>query len=79
GADGALDARTKELITLALTVATRCRPCLKAHLVEAREMGISEAEIEEVVWCAVAMGGAPLRMFYREVCEELEGGGKTCC
>jgi len=27
----------------------------------------------------VAMGGAPLRMFYREVCEELEGGGKTCC
>ena len=77
--DGALDARTKELITLALTVATRCRPCLKAHLVEARNMGISEAEIEEAVWCAVAMGGAPLRLFYREVIEEIEGDGKGCC
>lgn len=65
-ADGALDARTKELITFGLVVLSRCAPCLQAHLKKAKSMGISDAELEEAAWCAVAMGGAPVKMFFEE-------------
>jgi selenide,water dikinase len=65
-APGALDARAKELIQLALVIFSRCSPCFAAHLSRARELGISQAEIDEAAWCAVSMGGAPVRMFYQE-------------
>ncbi len=29
-------------------------------------MGITQAQLDEAAWCAVAMGGAPVRMFYLE-------------
>lgn len=64
--DGKLDARTKELITFALVVMTRCKPCVSYHLKRAQQMGITQAELDEAAWCAVAMGGAPVRMFYLE-------------
>jgi AhpD family alkylhydroperoxidase len=80
-ADGAVSARTKELVTFALVVMSRCAPCFDTHLATARGMGISDAELEEIAWCAVAMGGAPVRMFYQEMMagkrEETHGGG--CC
>ena len=66
GADGVIDARTKELINFALVLAARCEPCVVVHLAKARKMGITQAELDEVAWCAVAMGGAPVRMFYSE-------------
>lgn len=65
-ADGAIDARTKELIQFALVVHTRCAPCFRVHFAKALKMGISEAELEEAAWLAVALGGAPVRMFYLE-------------
>jgi len=43
-------------------------------------MGISRAELDEAAWCAVAMGGAPIRMFYEEILERInEGGEGKCC
>ncbi|NLF32908.1 MAG: selenide, water dikinase SelD [Planctomycetes bacterium] len=70
GASGAIDARTKELVNFALTVVQRCGPCVKAHLAKARAMGITQAELDEAAWCAVAMGGAPVRLFYEEMLRE---------
>jgi hypothetical protein len=29
-------------------------------------MGITQAELDEAAWCAIAMGGAPVRMFYEQ-------------
>ncbi len=66
GAPGALDGRTKELINFALVLLARCSPCVAAHLAKARQMGITQAELDEAAWCAVAMGGAPVRVFYEE-------------
>ncbi|MHB9025341.1 MAG: selenide, water dikinase SelD [Armatimonadota bacterium] len=63
---GAIDERAKELINFALVVHSRCAPCLRAHVAKARGMGITDAELDEASWCAVAMGGAPVRMFYVE-------------
>ena len=79
GTAGALDAKTKELINFALVLLSRCGPCLTVHQEKARKLGITEAELEEVVWCAVAMGGAPVRMFYQEAvqAEQQKAGG--CC
>jgi selenide,water dikinase len=64
-APGLLDARTKKAITLALSVITKCEPCLKSHIKKAREMGFSQEEIDEAAWLAIAFGGAPLMMFYK--------------
>ena len=64
---GALDAPTKELLSVALSVVTKCEPCLQAHLNKAREAGATEAQIEEAVWLAVKFGGTPAMMFYRSV------------
>lgn len=84
-AKGALDERTKELILLGLVILARCEPCLSSHLKKARELGISETEIEEVAWCAIAMGGAPVMMFYKTAIGRLGshnhdwGKPSSCC
>jgi selenide,water dikinase len=65
-ASGLIDARSKELITFALVVMSRCGPCLKFHRKKALEMGLTREQLDEAAWLAVAMGGAPVRMFYLE-------------
>ncbi|MGO8676516.1 MAG: selenide, water dikinase SelD [Limisphaerales bacterium] len=65
-APGALDAKTKELILFSLVVYSRCAPCFAAHREKARDLGLTRAELDEAAWCAIAMGGAPVRMFYQE-------------
>jgi selenide, water dikinase len=64
GKPGALDAFTKQAINIALAVATRCEPCLKAHLQKARQNGFTQAEIEEAVWMGVGFSGSPALMMY---------------
>jgi AhpD family alkylhydroperoxidase len=65
-AGGALDAKTKELILFSLVVASRCQPCFETHYRKARELGLTPAQLDEAAWCAIAMGGAPVKMFYQE-------------
>lgn len=73
-APGALDAKTKELVMVGLVLLSRCKPCFDAHYKKARQMGISQAELDEVAWCAIAMGGAPVRMFYEECLQRVNPG-----
>lgn len=63
-APGALDAKTKKLLSLALSVATRCEPCVKLNAQAARQAGASEAEIAEAAALGAFFGGAPAAMFY---------------
>ena len=65
-AAGALDAKAKELILFGLVLQSRCEPCFEAHYARALELGITRAELDEAAWCAVAMGGAPVKVFYQE-------------
>ncbi|MCJ7822522.1 MAG: carboxymuconolactone decarboxylase family protein, partial [Armatimonadetes bacterium] len=65
-APGALDVVRKELMTIALAVATRCEPCIKTHLEKAQRMGISRDEIEEAALMGVAFGGASAMMFWTD-------------
>ena len=65
-APGALDAKTKELILFSLVVLSRCQPCFAARYEKALGMGLRQSELDEAAWCAIAMGGAPVRMFYQQ-------------
>jgi AhpD family alkylhydroperoxidase len=58
---GHLDAKTRELISLAVAVTTRCDGCITVHVGEALKHGASREEIAEALGVAVAMNaGAAL-------------------
>jgi AhpD family alkylhydroperoxidase len=67
GTPGALDARTKRAVAIALSVLAKCEPCLKSHVAKARELGFSQEEIDEAAWLAISFGGSPTMMFYKGV------------
>jgi selenide,water dikinase len=74
-AGGVLSEKTKELVLFSLVVHSRCESCFESHYQKARDMGITQAELEEAAWCAIAMGGAPVRIFYLECLERARAGG----
>ena len=50
-----LEEPTIELINLALSDINGCKPCTAAHVMKARELGISDEAIYEAVQCAATM------------------------
>ena len=73
-AGGVLSEKAKELILFSLVVHSRCHPCFDAHFRRARELGLTQAELDEAAWCAIAMGGAPVKMFYQESLARFQPG-----
>ncbi len=59
----ALDRKTKELIALAIGVATHCDGCIGFHTETLVKLGASRAEVEEALGMAVYMGGGPALMY----------------
>ena len=59
-ADGAIPAKTKELIAIAVALTTQCPYCIEIHTKKAKAAGCSEAEIAETAMVAAALraGGA---------------------
>jgi selenide, water dikinase len=72
---GALGEKAKELILFSLVLHSRCHACFEPHFQRARELGITQAELDEAAWCAIALGGAPVRMFYQECLRKAQVGG----
>ena len=66
-APGKLDARTKKAIAIALSVLAKCEPCAKIHMRKAKDMGMTQEEIDEAAWLAISFGGCPTMMFYNSV------------
>lgn len=73
-AAGALSEKTKELMLFALVLQSRCAGCFDAHYEKALELGLTRAELDEAAWCAISMGGAPVRMFYQECLRRIGAG-----
>ncbi len=71
-ADGALDAKTKEIIAVALSVATRCDPCIAFHTRAALRHGATREELMEMLSVTVLMGGGPSLMYCAHVVEVLD-------
>jgi len=61
-----LDAYTKQAMAIALSVATRCEPCLKMHLKKAKEKGFTQDEIDEAAWMGISFAGSPAMVFYEQ-------------
>ncbi|AWN17934.1 carboxymuconolactone decarboxylase family protein [Salinisphaera sp. LB1] len=59
-APGALDAKTKQLIAVAVAHVTQCPYCIRSHAPAAKREGATEAELMEAIWVAAEMraGGA---------------------
>jgi AhpD family alkylhydroperoxidase len=57
--DGALPARVKELIALAIAVTRECDGCIAAHALGAARKDASEEEVAEALGVAIMMNGGP--------------------
>jgi AhpD family alkylhydroperoxidase len=57
--DGALPARVKELIALAIAVTRECDGCVVAHARGAAGRGATAQEVAEAVGVAILMNGGP--------------------
>jgi len=63
GRDGAIDKKTKELIALAIGIATRCDGCIGFHIEALVKLGATRQEVEETLGMTVYMGGGPSLMY----------------
>ena len=63
GKDGVLDAKTKQLIALALSEDARCDPGVGYHAKALVKLGATRAELDEMLGMCVYMGGGPSLMY----------------
>jgi AhpD family alkylhydroperoxidase len=55
GQSRSLDAKTRELIALAVAVTTRCDGCISSHAAAAQKAGATREEVAEALGTAVAL------------------------
>jgi AhpD family alkylhydroperoxidase len=65
----ALPTKTKELIALAISVATRCDGCVAFHAKAAVEQGATRDEVLETMGMAIYMGAGPSVMYAAQALE----------
>ena len=58
-APGAMDVKTKELISVAIGCYNRCQYCIVYHVSQALKAGATREEIIEAAMVSVAFGGGP--------------------
>ena len=68
----ALDTKTKELIALAIAVATRCDGCVGFHAEAAVKQGATRDEVLETMGMAVYMGAGPSVMYAAQALEAFD-------
>ena len=57
-ADGAIDAKTKEMLGLVASMVLRCDDCIKYHLGKSFEAGVTTEQVYEVFAIANLVGGS---------------------
>jgi AhpD family alkylhydroperoxidase len=71
-AEGALSTRVKELMCIAIGIASRCDGCLAFHIHGALRAGATRDEILETIAVALMMGGGPSSIYGARALEALE-------
>ena len=56
--DGALPAKTKELLGLVASMVLRCDDCITYHVIQCVKCGVTVAEFEEAFAVALVVGGS---------------------
>jgi len=67
-----LDAKTRELIALAVSVTTRCDGCITVHSAEALKQGASHEEIAEALGVAVALNAGAAMVYSARVLDAVK-------
>ena len=65
-AEGAISAKNKELIALAIGVSQHCSGCIGFHVKALHRLGATRTEVEEMLAVCVYMGGGPNLMYAAE-------------
>jgi AhpD family alkylhydroperoxidase len=55
--EGALPAKTKELLGLVASFVLRCDDCIKYHVIRCHDEGVSSEELEEALFIGLVVGG----------------------
>lgn len=63
GKAGELDSKTKELLALAISIATHCEGCIALHARGAFRASATRSELVETVGVALEMGGGPAMVY----------------
>ena len=56
--EGALPAKTKELLGLVASFVLRCDDCVRWHAIRCRELGVTDEELDEAVAIGLVVGGS---------------------
>ncbi len=75
--EGVLSVREKELIALAIGLATRCTNCIFAHVEKALHAGATREQVLEAAAVAVMMQGGPTYTYFPEVVDALDALAAT--
>lgn len=67
-----LDAKTRELISLAVAVTTRCDGCIAFHSAEARKHGVTVEEVAEALGVAINMNAGAALVYSAHVLDAFE-------
>lgn len=55
--EGALSSKTKEMLGLVSSLVLRCDDCVRYHLITCHKLGVTEAELMEILGIANLVGG----------------------
>lgn len=70
--DGALDARTKELLGLVASLVLRCNDCIDYHLIQCVEAGYSDEALDEALNVGLVVGGSIVIPHLRHAVETVD-------
>ncbi len=70
--DGALDAKTKELLGLAASMVLRCNDCIDYHILQCVDAGWTDEELYESFNVALIIGGSIVIPHLRHAVETLD-------
>jgi AhpD family alkylhydroperoxidase len=68
-----LDAKTREMIALAVAVTTRCEGCIDAHVRKARAAGATKEEVAEALGVAIALNAGAALTSSLHVLDAMDG------
>ena len=67
--NGIVDEKTKEFVALGIAISTRCESCIGMHVEALVRLGVSKAELVEVLAMCCYMGGGPSITFSAKALE----------
>jgi AhpD family alkylhydroperoxidase len=70
--EGALDAKTKELLGLVASAVLRCNDCIDYHLTQCVEAGFTDAELYEALNVALVVRGSIVIPHLRHAVETID-------